>query len=307
MIDMPGKSYGGALPPLSQWQAGIRDQLRGDVALLASEIGERNLQRYGKLVQAADYIEQQLRQAGYATNRHRFQVAGLDCCNIEAEIAGSAGSDEVVVIGAHYDSIVGSPGANDNASGTAALLALARSLAGFRPRRTLRFVAFANEEPPYFQTDAMGSLLYARRCRERKEQVTAMLSLETIGYYRDEPGSQHYPPLFAAFYPPQGDFIGVVGNLGSRQLVRRVVASFRRHAKFPCEGAAAPSAITGVSWSDHWSFWKQGYAAAMITDTAPFRYPYYHTPDDTIDQLDFDRMARVVDGLRAVVKDLTDG
>jgi Zn-dependent M28 family amino/carboxypeptidase len=228
----------------------------------------------------------------------------LDCWNIEAEIAGSTRPEELVLVGAHYDTVPHCPGANDNASGTAALLALARSLAPVRPQRTLRFAAFVNEEPPHFQTGSMGSLVYARRCRQRRERVTAMLSLETIGYYRTGPGTQHYPPVFASFYPRQGDFIAVVGNVGARQLVRRVVQSFRTREQFPCEGAAIPGAIPGVGWSDHWSFSQQGYPAVMITDTAPFRYPYYHTPEDTANQLDYDCLARVVEGLEGVIRDL---
>lgn len=150
----------------------------------------------------------------------------------------------------------------------------------------------------------MGSYVYARRCRERSENVLAMLSLETMGYYSDEPGSQKYPPVFGALYPSEGNFIGVVGNVRSRQLVRQVVRIFRSHTDFPCEGAALPGSITGVGWSDHWSFWQERYPAVMITDTAPFRYPYYHHPQDTPDKVDFEKMARVVDGLEHVVERL---
>jgi Zn-dependent M28 family amino/carboxypeptidase len=228
----------------------------------------------------------------------------VPCENVEAEIAGSERRDEVVIVGAHYDSVEGTTGANDNASGVAAMLALARTLAMRHPRTTLRFVAFANEEPPYFQTKDMGSVVYAERCKQRGERVVAMLSLETIGFYSDARGSQKYPPPLAALYPDTGNFIGFVGDRSSAALVRRAVATFRGATRFPSEGAALFAWLPGVGWSDQWSFWQAGYPAIMVTDTAPFRYPHYHTVADTPDKLDYDRMARVVTGLQRVVEDL---
>ncbi len=173
--------------------------------------------------------------------------------------------------------------------------------------RTVRYVAFVNEEPPYFQTEDMGSLHYARRCEERDENIVAMLSLETIGYYSDEPGSQKYPGLVSAFYPEEGNFIAFVGNTGSGSLVRRCARHFREKASFPSEGAILPGAVTGVDWSDHWSFWQHGFDGVMITDTAIFRYPHYHEPEDTPDKIDYDRTARVIAGLYEVLVYLVDG
>ncbi len=131
-----------------------------------------------------------------------------------------------------------------------------------------------------------------------------MLSLETIGYYRDAPGSQHYPPPVGLIPPSTGDFIGLIGNVALRKLVRAAVGWFCHHARFPSEGAALPGFIAGVGCSDHWAFWQEGYPAVMVTDTAPFRNPYDHSPHDTPDKLDFDRLARVVDGLRGVITNL---
>lgn len=205
---------------------------------------------------------------------------------------------------AHYDTVIGTPGANDNSSGVAATLALARRFAKRNTDRTLRFVAFVNEEPPYFQTDQMGSRVYAQRCRQRRENVVSMLSLETIGYYDDTPGTQDYPPPFGLLYPSEGNFIGFVGNTESGDLVRQAVAAFRRNEKFPAEGGALPGEIPGVGFSDQWSFWQEGYPALMVTDTAMFRYPHYHEPEDTIDKVNFDRTARVVRGLEKVVAEL---
>jgi hypothetical protein len=307
MVRMPGASYTGTFAPLSERERAVEADLRRDVALLAGDLGDRSLPRPAGLGPAADAIERELVRAGLAVQRQRYEVAGRASDNLEVEIGGYhwGGEDrEVVVIGAHYDSVAGTTGADDNASGVAALLSLARTFAGTHPRRALRFVAFANEEPPYFQTPAMGSVVYARRCRERGERVVAMLSLETLGYYSDQPASQRYPFPFGLFYPTTGDFVAFVGNTSSRALVRSAVASFRAGARFPSEGVAAPGALQGVGWSDHWAFWQEGYPAVMITDTAPFRNPGYHTPHDTPDRLSYAPLARVVEGLVRVVRDL---
>jgi Zn-dependent M28 family amino/carboxypeptidase len=165
-------------------------------------------------------------------------------------------------------------------------------------------VAFVNEEAPFSYSELMGSRVYARRAHARNEDIVAMFSLETIGYYSDTAGSQSYPFPFSLFYPDAGNFIGFVGNAMSRTLVRRVVASYRRQTHFPSEGIAAPEWVTGVAWSDHWSFWREGYPAVMVTDTAPFRYPYYHTAADTPDKIDYGRLARVVAGLASVISEL---
>jgi len=274
------------------------------VEKLAGEIGERNVSRYQNLSAALDYAEAAFAGAGFPVRRQEYQVGAKKCYNLEAELAGTDRKDEIVVVGAHYDSVAGCPGANDNATGVAATLSLARAYSGRKPSRTLRLVAFVNEEPVYFQTKLMGSWVYARECRKRKENIVAMLSLETIGYYSDQEGSQAYPPPFGWFYPSRGNFIAFIGNVKSRGLVRTVVGSFRRHARFPSEGGAVPGFITGVGWSDHWSFWQEGYPALMVTDTAPFRYPHYHKVDDTPEKVDYERMARVVAGLEKTIAEL---
>ena len=304
MIRMPGASYAGPFEPLSERERALADALRRDVEALASGVGERST-RAG-LGAAADLIERSLAQAGYEVKRQPYEVEGQTWHNLEAEVRGGPGARAagVVVVGAHYDSLRGTVGANDNGSGVAALLALARLFAHRHPERALRFVAFANEEPPYFQKPSMGSVVYARRCRERGEEIVAMLSLETLGFYTDRPGSQRYPFPFGYFYPTTGDFVAFVGDTGSAALVRRTLSTFRRSAGFPSEGAAAPSALPGVGWSDQWSFRQEGYPAVMVTDTAPFRYPHYHRATDTPDELTYAPMARVVGGLERVVEEL---
>ncbi len=303
MVRMPGKSFSGAPPPLSADETVLRNELARDVEMLAGTIGERNLRRYDKLVAAADFIEHSLGETGLVPRRTGYEVSGRRCDNIEVEVAGA--TPDVIVVGAHYDTVVGSPGANDNGSGVAALLALARRCAGKPAARTLRFVAFPNEESGHFQTERMGSWVYANACRERGDRIAAMISLETIGYFSHAAGSQKFPvPGLGAIYPKTGNFIAVVGNISSRALVRQTLGSFRRYGTIPSEGTALPASVPGVGWSDHWAFWEQGYPALMITDTAPFRYPHYHARSDTPDKLDYGSMARVVSALQHVIADL---
>lgn len=305
MIRMPGTSYQGELPTADESLKLLGDELRREVQHLAVDIGERNVRnRPRELAQAADYIEAQFKAAGYEVKRQEYKVSNVKCDNLEAQITGKTRPGEIVIVGAHYDTVPGTAGANDNTSGVAATLALARRFAKLENDRTIRFVAFVNEEPPYFQTDQMGSRVYARQCRQQGDNIVAMVSLETLGWYDDRPDSQNYPPPFGLLYPSTGNFIGFIGNTASRDLVRQAIGTFRQHEQFPSEGAALPEAIPGVGFSDQWSFWQEQYRAIMVTDTALFRYPHYHHPEDTIDKVDFNRMSRVVRGLEKVVAEL---
>ena len=301
MIRMPGESYQGPLPPASDELRAVERELQSYVFTLAAEIGERNLFRYSQLMKAAEYIEATLADSGYEVQRQTYDVRGQVCENLQAELAGTDRREEIVVIGAHYDSVRGSPGANDNGSGVAAMLALARAFAKSQPLRTLRFVAFANEEPPFFQTQHMGSRVYAKRSRHHGENIILMISLETMGYYASQPDSQRYPFPLSFIYPSTGNFIGFVSNVQNRSWVRQLLGVFRQHARFPSEGGALFGWIPGVGWSDHWAFWKEGYPAIMVTDTALFRYPAYHTGSDTPEKLQYEHMARVVLGLKQVI------
>ena len=305
MLYMPGSSYQGKLVNLTSTEQILRDNLEQDVEKISGEIGEHNYVLYDNLEAVAQFLETSLSEAGYQVNSQEYEVNNQKFRNLEVEITGSEKADEIVVVGAHYDSVFGSPGANDNGTGTAAVLALARAFADQKPPRTLRFVEFVNEEPPFFWTEQMGSLVYAKRCRERNEKVVAMLSLETMGYYSDQANSQSYPiSLLKWIYPNKGNFIAFIGNLDSGDLVRQVIGNFRKQTKFPSEGTILPNIIPGVGWSDHWSFWQQGYQALMVTDTAPNRYPYYHTSEDTPNKVNYEHLAQVVGGLEKVISRL---
>ncbi|MCP4345919.1 MAG: M28 family peptidase [Desulfobacterales bacterium] len=306
ITNMPDTSYSGPLPPLSGKEKISKALLKSHVKKLAGKIGPRNIWRPEQLDVSAEYISKMLKASGYKTATQEYEVREVNVKNIEAEHIGTSLPEEIVIIGAHYDSVTGSPGADDNASGVAALLEIARLIAGKNLSRTVRFVAFANEEPPFFKTEQMGSWVYAARSDRKGEKITAMISLESLGFYLDEPGTQKYPFPFSLFYPDTGNFIGFVSNISSRKLLRQTISSFRRHTQFPSEGLTAPGWITGVDWSDHWSFWEHGYPAIMITDTVPFRNIYYHTINDTPDKLEYDRMVRVVSGIARIVTEIAD-
>lgn len=278
--------------------AALTDRLRGHVRKLAAEIGERNVFHPRALHAAADYLRARWASQGYRVVSQSYEAHGVRSENLEVTLPGASRPQEIILIGAHYDSVSGSPGANDNASGVAALLELSRAMAQVKPARTVRFVAFVNEEPPFFYGGEMGSGVYAKAARARGDDIRLMISLEMLGYYSSAPGSQRYPPLFRYFYPDRANFIGFVSNFSSRRQLRELVAAFRAHSDFPAESLATFEFIPGVAWSDHLSFWREDYPAVMVTDTAFYRYAHYHSHRDTPDQLDYAAMARVVMGLQ---------
>jgi Zn-dependent M28 family amino/carboxypeptidase len=279
--------------------------LRAHVEQLAGAIGPRHVGRVEALQRAAGYIAACFESAGLAVSFQSYDVGRVSVRNIEGEVPGTADPGGIVVVGGHYDSVPGCPGANDNATGVAAVLELARRFANALRPKTLRFVAFVNEEPPFFQTSQMGSSVYASAAKARGDRVTAMLSLETIGFYSDEKGSQRYPAPLNLVFPDTGNFIAFVSNLRSARLLRAAQRAFKARTSFPIEAAPAPESLPGVGWSDQWSFWRAGYPAIMVTDTAPYRYPWYHTEHDTPEKIDYEKFCQVVDGLEHVVFALT--
>ncbi|MGR9046801.1 MAG: M28 family peptidase [Gammaproteobacteria bacterium] len=282
-----------------------RRRLRAHVDELAGHIGEHNVFHPAGLHAAEAYIAESWRGQGYDVQRQAYTVRGVECANLEITCTGSAPDGDIILIGAHYDSVLGSPGANDNGSGVAALLELSRLFKPFSPASSLRFVAFVNEEPPFFFWNDMGSMVYVKSAKQRGDPIRFMISLETIGCYRDRPGSQAYPPLLKYFYPDTGNFIAFVSNLRSRHVMRHCVRAFAAATDFPVQSIATLALVPGVSWSDHLAFWRAGYKAFMITDTAFYRYPYYHTAQDTPDKLNYEAFAEAVQGLFLMLYRLT--
>lgn len=277
--------------------------LEAHVYHLSEEIGDRSLFNYRALQKAEEYITEQFRSFGYDIEFQEYTISDKPTKNIIALKEGAKNPEEIIIIGAHYDTCF-NPGADDNASAVAALLELARLLHDKETNRSIKFIAFVNEEPPFFHTENMGSRIYVKGAKERGEDIKGALILEMIGYYSNEAHSQRYPPLFGLFYPNKGNFIGVVGNFASQWLVKRVASFFKANSQFPVESIVAPSIVSGVDFSDNWSFWKEGYPAVMITDTAFYRYPHYHSDSDTYEKLDYVSMQEVVKGLSGVLFDL---
>lgn len=306
-LRMPGSSHRGVLPPATPEHALLAARLRTDIEWLAGEIGERNVFRPDAFRAAEEGLGLRLARLGLKVHRQPFRASNCECVNLWADVPGiGERSHEILVYGAHYDSLRNCPAANDNGTGVAAVLELARRLVSLpssdTPRRTVRLALFANEEPPHFWTDDMGSLVMARAFKRSGDRIVGMITPETIGYFSDAPRSQSYPLPLGWAYPTTGDFVAFIGLPGSRRLLTSCVGAFRAAAAFPSIGAVLPGCVPGVGSSDHWSFWKMGWPALMVTDTAPFRYPFYHTPDDTPDKVNFPHLARVVDGLCAVVE-----
>ncbi len=303
-LNMPGRPLEGPLPPLTSAQNAAAERLRDDVVSLCDPYPQRHVNASAMYAASTDFLRALLADTGLEPRDEPVPGPIAPSANLIVEIPGATRPEQIIVVGAHYDTEENTPGADDNASGVAGVVELARRLKDTSPDRTIRLVLFANEEALHFGTPAMGSFLHARDARARGEDIRAMISVEMIGYFDDAPGSQHYPEPLSLLYPDTGDFIAIVGNLSSTSLTRRSARVMRDARTIPVYGAALPASVPGVAWSDHYSFWRHGYPAIMLTDTSFFRNPHYHTPRDTPDTLDYDRMSLVVDALEALVRDL---
>jgi Zn-dependent M28 family amino/carboxypeptidase len=281
-----------------------RSRLERDVRLLSIDFAPRDYSHVENLDRAANYIRDQFESAGARTSEQVFEVNGKKYRNIIGKFGPDSGDS--IVIGAHYDGEGLKPAADDNASGVAGLLELARLTAQAVPGQTIELVAYSLEEPPFFRTAQMGSAVHASGLRNNDVNVRAMFSLEMIGYFSDTPGSQRFPnPVIEPFYPSTGNFIAIVGNLGQMRLVRRVKAAMAGAAPLPVYSINAPAWIPGIDFSDHLNYNNAGFPAIMITDTAFYRNSAYHTSGDTADRLDYNRMAMVVEQVHAAVKELS--
>jgi hypothetical protein len=283
-----------------------RARLEGHVRQLSEKLGPRDHAHVANLERVADYVRAELGAAGAATSDQAFAVGGRTYRNVRAFVGPPCPPDgERVVVGAHYDTCGALPGADDNASGVAGLIELARALHAAPPALPVELVAFTLEEPPHFRTPDMGSAVHARSLRRDGARVRAMISLEMIGCFRDEPGSQSFPaPLLGLIYPRRGDFVAVVACLGQAALARRVKRSMAEATPLPVWSINAPRFVPGIDLSDHLNYWDAGFDAVMVTDTAFCRNVHYHEAGDTADRLDFGRMADVVRGVHAAVVDL---
>jgi Zn-dependent M28 family amino/carboxypeptidase len=269
--------------------------LRKHTSVLSIDMAPRNYRHIDNLNRVANYISESLTTSGGRVTEQLFEVHGTEYKNIVAEF-GPQGK-EIIVVGAHYDVEGEKPGADDNASGVAGLLEIARLLGEVQLKTKVALVAFTLEEPPFFGSDEMGSAVYAKSLVETGAAVKLMIALEMIGYFSEEKGTQGYPmPLLRLYYPSTGNFIAVVDQLVSTQ-AQRMKASMAQVIDLPVYSINAPSFIPGVDFSDHSNFWRYGYPAVMITDTAFYRNRAYHTKDDRAERLNYEKMAQVVYGV----------
>ena len=306
-IVFPRQPFRGPLPPLDDAAQTLSVRLTDHLHAIAAS--PHNLAHEPALEAAARAIEDTLRSIGYRPRAQIYEVQGRPVRNIEITV-GPSESDRnpplpILILGAHYDSAGESPGANDNGSGVAAVIEIARALRDFTPsRHRLQLVFWVNEEAPWGKTPAMGSWQHAQRLSQAREPVAGVIALETLGYFSNAPGSQKFPWPFGHIYSDRGNFVAFVGLPGSRTFLRRSLAGFRRNAAFPSIGGVAPGFLEGIDLSDHWSYAQFGYPALMVTDTAPFRNPFYHSEADLPDTVDTQSLARITLGLIGMLKDL---
>lgn len=301
---VPGRSYTGAPPALTQQEIELAGRLKAHITAIASE--PHNTQHPAALERSADAVEAAFRDTGLEPHAQRYKSDGVDVRNIWVTIEPEGKAEDAIVVGGHYDSAGKAPGANDNASGTAATIELARLLKSHKPKSTrIYLVAFVNEEAPYWGTPDHGAARFADMLIQKGERVRGMLSLETLGWFDDRPGSQRYPTPFNWIYPDVGNFVVLVGMPGSRGWLHDVIAPFRHTATVPSIGGIAPSSVPGIAWSDHKAFADRGIPALMLTDTAPFRYPHYHRATDTPDKVDVKTLARITAALERTLRELT--
>lgn len=279
----------------------LRDSLRRHVEVLAGLIGPRHLGKPTSNAAAIAYIDRELPGSGEKLLHQQFVVEASSATNLVLERRGTSKSDEIVVLGAHHDTVPGTPGADDNASAVAVLIEVAKLTAGTATARTIRFIAFANEEPPHFMTKTMGSYVHAKGCHERGEKITGMLCLEMVGYYSDEPNSQRMPAQLPRWtrwlFPRRGNFLTAVGNMKSIGLGWRFRRGFKAASRFRLYSISLPRRVGDIGLSDQAPFWEFGYPALMLTDTSYFRNPNYHRATDLPATLDYARMAQVARGV----------
>ncbi|MCU1285120.1 MAG: peptidase [Acidobacteriales bacterium] len=276
------------------------DRLKAHVEMLAGKIPNRSYDDPRNLNRAADYITAEFKKSGASVSEQPVRAGGRQFKNIIADFGPD--SPEMIVVGAHYDSYGGYPGADDNASGTAGLIELAQLLSNTKLPMKVELVAYTLEEPPFFRSPSQGSLVHASSLKKINAKVRAMICLEMIGFFSDKAGSQSYPvPGMGLIYPDRANYIAVVGSFAHFGLVRTVKKAMTAGSDLPVRSTNAPRSIPGIDFSDHASYWDMGYPAVMITDTAFYRNPNYHTAQDTPDTLDYNRMAKVVDQVYGAV------
>ena len=280
------------------------NNLKRHVKYITDEIGERNVRKSLALHRAAHYIQQQLTMMGYEVEHQAFNTKGVKCENLQATKTGKDHPDDIILICAHYDTSKDCPGANDNASGIAAMLEVARYFTHINPDRSIRFVALANEKPPYTGTEKSGSWIYAHQASQRRDKIRTAIILESLGYYNNANSSQLYPPFMGIFHPRQGNFLAMASNLGSMGAMRKFAKYFKKHSNFRFETMVAQNFLPWVKWNNSNPFWVSGYNAFILSDTTEYRYPFYNSGRDTPEKIDYQCLTFVTQGLMRAVEEL---
>lgn len=301
MTQMPGESVVATNPQLSDEESDVSERLRGHIETLAGEIGQRTSSSEMTSAAVVDYLEKAVRRTGFSVSEETFQARHGQGVNVVGTLAGTRKASEIVLLGANWDSRLNSPGADDNASGCAVLLEVARLLSANPHERTIRIVFFAEGADFLAGDERSGAHFHAQGARKRGDKIVAMLDFDCLGHFPDAAGSQTRWPPFNFVYPDTGNFVFFAGQLSSRNLVGQMVGEFRKTTKFPCQGGVLPSFIPGVKSGDYAPFAAHGWPSAIVTDTASFRSDKVSNGFDTIDRIDYARSARVAVGLEKVV------
>ncbi len=281
------------------------NNLKRHIKIIANDIGERHVHKHLALHKAANYISQQWTMMGYEVKRQPFTTNGVICENLEITRQGTDKPGDIVLVCAHYDSAKDCPGANGNASGIAAMLEIARFFSHTQPRCSIRFVALANEAPPFYGTEKSGSWTYAHRASHNNDKIVSAIILDSLGYYNNASNSQLYPALMGALYPSRGNFLAMASNLGSMASMAKFAKYFKKHSRFRVETMVGQNFIPWVKWSDSSPFWLNGYHAFMISDTAQYRYPFYNSGRDTAEKVDYQCLTFITDGLSRAFEEYT--
>lgn len=280
------------------------NNLKQHVKYIATEIGERHVRKPLALHRTADYIRQEWTAMGYEVKQQKFITRGVKCENLEITMQGQYNPDEYILICAHYDSSKDCPGANNNATGVAAMLELSRFFSNNNPGCSIRFVALANENPNYYGTEKSGSWHYARQADQRNDNIRTAITLESLGYYSNDKNSQLYPFLMGMFHPKRGNFLAMSSNFGSMTAMYKFAKYFRKHSNFRLETMVLQNLIPTVKWRNSSSFWLNGFPAFTVSDTAEYRYPFYNSSRDTSEKIDYQCLTFVTQGLMRAMTEL---
>jgi len=275
----------------------ITGYLKKHVIALADDIGQRHVNTPHALHKAANYISREWETMGYQVEPQSFGAMGIKCLNLQVERKGSDEDAGIIVVASNYDTVKNCPGANDNASGMAALLEISRIFCQLEPKQTVRFVALSNERAPFLGTERMGSWIYAHHAQQDFADIKQVIILDSLGYYNPAPDSQLHPPMLGMFYGKRATFLAMVSDLLNAPAMFRFNRFFNKASNFPTRKVLAPGILKHDKWTDHSAFGVHGFRSFVITDTSYHRYPFHNSERDHAERLDFQSLSNITAGL----------